>query len=80
MNVLDIMQKSVAALSTQLCGEGELAGDLENAMKDVFELLDTQQETLRMLEAAHRQLGMWVDDNKRIKRARFAIERVGGKP
>ena len=79
MNALDTMKKVVAALSTQMCGEGELAGELEDAMEDVFELLDTQQETLKMLEAAHRQLGMFTGDNKRIKRAKFAIEHVGGK-
>jgi hypothetical protein len=49
------------------------------AVSDAFgELVATQQETLRMLEAAYRQLGMWTDDNKRIQRALNALACVGG--
>ncbi len=39
----------------------------------IAELIETQRETLRMLEAAHRQLGMCSTDNPRILRARRAI-------
>jgi hypothetical protein len=44
----------------------------------VRELVATQRETLKMLEAAHRQLGMWTGDNKRIQRAVAVLDLIGG--
>lgn len=41
------------------------------------ELAATQKDTLRMLESAHRQLGMRPDDNKRIQRAKLALAAIG---
>jgi len=58
----------------------DMPEDLVMAALAVAELVVTQRETLRMLEAAHRQLGMWTDDNKRIQRARAALANVGGTP
>ena len=42
------------------------------------DLLDSLQVTLRMLEAAHRQLGMWTKDNPRIAAAHTAIAKATG--
>ena len=58
-------------------------GHVENLLQaraDFVELAETQRETLRMLEAAHRQLGMWTDSNKRIQRAKAALARIGSTP
>jgi len=52
--------------------------DLRASADAVTELAATQRDTLRMLEAAHRQLGMYSADNPRVKRAIAAIDRVGG--
>lgn len=49
------------------------ASDYEAAHAAVAELVETQRTTLRMLEAAHRGMGMWTDDNPRIVRARAAL-------
>jgi len=43
----------------------------------IRELAATQKDTLRMLEAAHRQLGMRPDDNERIQRAKLALAAIG---
>jgi len=58
-------------------------GHVENLLQaraDFYELAETQRETLRMLEAAYRQLGMWTGDNKRINRAKAALVRTGIAP
>ena len=81
------VQQSIVALGTfcddmdgiVIAGEpardklAELLGDSLEVSAAFRELVETQRETLRMLEAAHRQLGMWTDDNKRIQRARTAL-------
>ena len=56
----------------------ETATDLREARATVAELIETQSETLRMLEAAHRTLGMWTDENPRILRARAALANAQG--
>jgi len=43
------------------------------------QLLEHLKTTLRMLEAAHRQLGMWTADNPRIQAARAAIAKAEGR-
>lgn len=52
--------------------------DLRASADAVIELAATQRDTLRMLEAAQRQLGMYSADNPRVKRAIAALDRVGG--
>jgi len=42
------------------------------------DLLAALQDTLRMLEAAHRELGMFTAHNKRIIAARAAIAKATG--
>jgi hypothetical protein len=59
-------------------GDGDIEVLAMRAHAAVAELIETQRETLRMLEAAHRQLGMWTGDNKRILRAKAALARIGG--
>jgi hypothetical protein len=44
------------------------------------EISEALKDTLRMLEAAYRQLGMWSKDNPRIMKARAALAAaIGGK-
>ena len=42
------------------------------------ELVEALADTLRMLEAAYRTLGMYHDDSKRIAKARAALARAKG--
>ena len=58
---------SAAEISRLEARESEL--EAENGR-----LRDALADTLRMLEAAHRQLGMWSKDNPRIVKARAALE------
>ncbi len=73
--VLEEMQHEAARVSY---GGNLEVSELIVTRAAVAELIETQRETLRMLEAAHRQLGMWTDDNPRIQRAKSALARVGG--
>lgn len=41
-------------------------------------LLESCSDLLKMVEAAHRQLGMWVDTNPRLVKARAAIALARG--
>jgi len=43
------------------------------------DLLDALQDTLRMLKAAHMQLGMQHNDNKRVVRAYAALSKAEGR-
>lgn len=68
--------KAARAIETALCFEPDEAFvstlariiDEENA-----DLLTSFVELLRMVEAAHRSLGMWTDTNPRIVKARTAL-------
>lgn len=78
LSVLTMIQR--AANTCHAHGLTASADNLVEAHTAVDELIATQRDTLKMLEAAHRQLGMWTGDNKRIERAKKAIARVGGAP
>lgn len=67
-----------AALGLNASGRETSSMALHDAHAAVKELAETQRVTLRMLEAAHRGMGMWTGDNPRIVRARAALERVQG--
>lgn len=76
VDVLALIDEAVCAL--QRDGNDQEATDLLSVSAAVAELIETQRDTLRMLEAANRQLGMYTHRNKRIQRARDALARVGG--
>lgn len=70
VNVLAVMDRAILKLPSL---NTELLESLDEARSAVSELAVTQRETLRMLEAAHRDMGLWTDDNPCIVRARAAL-------
>lgn len=64
----------MAHSGTEDNSEMEAAAALIAAAPD---LLKSLKETVKMLEAAYRQLGMYSADNTRIAAARAAIDKAG---
>lgn len=80
VDVLAVLRRmNVQAKAYRGAGAGSGTQQLhdEAAIAAVVDLIATQRETLRMLEAAYRQLGMWTDDNRRIQRAKAALANMG---
>ena len=80
MNALDVLDFAFAHIhaTAETDAGSALADDVLAARDAVATLVETQRETLLMLESAYRDLGMQAGDNKRIQRARDALARVGG--
>lgn len=72
-NALDVL-----AVAADNAPSPALAESIRGTRQAVMHLMETQADTLRMLEAAHRALGMWVADNQRIARARMALAACKG--
>lgn len=51
----------------------KLDAAVKRSYQAIAELVATQRDTLRMLEAAHREIGMWDGENKRVLRAKAAL-------
>lgn len=70
----------VRATDTTVIANTDNARQYENArlIAAAPDLLESLKTTLRMLEAAHRELGMYSPGDKRIRAAREAISKATG--
>jgi hypothetical protein len=67
---------SLPTLVERLRREAPWFGDFQKAADRIDELEAALSDVLRMLEAAHRQIGMHSDSNPRVIKARAALDKA----